>query len=349
MKNNNQNIIYSVVLCTYNREAHIEQCLESLVNQNFPKEKYEIIVVDDCSTDSTRELIKKYPVRLVQHKTNQGIATARNSGMKAAKGKIYVSFDDDSYADKNWLKNLSKIYESYNQKNISGVAGLIKLKNTKPGIIEKYMDAIGYANPSPVSYVTSKSLFMRFYAYLKNMFTPSTQINQQIFGVGEIWGANCSFPMSILKKVNGWDDNLSWAEDTDLCDKINKQFPNNKFICTKNAILFHDHRLSLKQFLLKPYTRAEATLRFYMKNNKIPPIFPFPIMIGLFCLLLMILNPLYSLFGLIFFPPLFYSWWILKGIQKKDFAFFTFPYLQYGYELFTILGLLRGYIKTFKI
>lgn len=342
---NKNNIIFSIVLCTYNREKHIEQCLKSLLNQNYPKDKYEIIVVDDGSNDSTLKLIKKYPIRIIQHKTNQGVAAARNTGLKNAKGKIFICFDDDCYADRNWLKNLQKAYDKYDIKKLSGIAGFIKLHNKPLGIIEKYMDEIGYANPSPKSYVTSKNLFMRFYSYIVNMFSPSHQNNKKIFEVGEIWGANCSFPIDVIKSVGGWDPKLSGVEDTDLCDRINKKFKNRKFICTKEAIIFHDHRLSMKGFLEKPYTRGTAVLNFYIKNAKIPPVFPFPVFIVLSVLFVFFINPYFSIIALLVLPLLFYSWWLIRAFKKIKKEYLAFPYLQSLYEFFSILGLIKGYIK----
>ena len=341
--------MFSIVLCTYNRENHIEQCLESLVNQNFSKEKYEVIVVDDGSVDSTVERASKYRVKIIKHKTNKGTAAARNTGLKAARGQVYICFDDDCYADKNWLKNLAKAYKQYEPKTTLGIAGFIKLSIKATGVIDKYMDETGYANPSPRSYVTSTSLLMRFYAYLRNMFSPNLQNDKNIFEVGEIWGANCSFPVEVLKAVNGWDENLSGVEDTDLCDRINKKFKDKRFICTKNAIIFHDHRLSLSNLFEKPYGRGLAILRFYLKNGKMPPIFPFPVIIGMLFLLMLYPIPLYAVIALLLLPQVFYSWWVIKAFKKKKLQFLLFPYLQGGYELFSVLGLIRAAFVYKKI
>jgi len=343
---NKNKILFSIVLCTYNREKHIKQCLESLLSLDFPKNNYEIIVVDDGSTDSTKEIVKKYPVRLLEHKKNQGIAAARNTGLKTAKGKIYICFDDDCYTNKDWLKNLAKAYEKYDLKDISGIAGFIKLTGKENGVIDKYMDETGYANPSPTYYIQSTNIFMRFYSYLKNMFSPSIQSKKKIFEVGEIWGANCSFPINVLKAVNGWDENLSGVEDTDLCDRIKKRFKKRKFICTKNAIIYHDHQLSLKSFLNKPYSRGTAILNFYRKNAKTPPIFPFPLVIVMITLLAILRNPLYGFIALLLLPQIFYAWWGIKALKKKKLYYLIFPYLQSSYELSTILGLMKGYLSA---
>ncbi|HWY80116.1 MAG TPA: glycosyltransferase family 2 protein [Candidatus Sulfotelmatobacter sp.] len=341
--NKKNNILFSIVLCTYNREKHIERCLESLVNLDYPKNKFEIIVVDDGSTDATIEIVKKYPVTLIRHKKNRGVAAARNTGLKNAKGKIYICFDDDCFAHKNWLKNLEKAYNKIGINKTLGIAGFIQLKNNRT-MIDKYMDEIGYANPSPVIYGISKNPIIRFYAYLKNMFFPIIQGKEKILIVNEIWGANCSFPIEILKKVNGWNNKMSGVEDTELCNRINKKIKNKKLFCTKSAIIYHDHQLSLQGFIKKPYSRGKVTLKFYQQNNKIPPIYPFPPAIILISLIITIINPLYGLLSLLILPQLFYAWWGIKAIKRMQLYFLSFPYLQGGYELSTVLGLMKGFI-----
>lgn len=339
-----QEIIFSIVLCTYNREKHIKRCLESLVNLDFPKNKYEIIVVDDGSTDSTINIVSKYPVRLIRHAKNSGVAVARNTGLKNARGRIFVCFDDDCYAGKNWLKNLEKAYDTYGTNDVVGIAGFIKpIRNIKRPI-DKYMDEMGYANPSPIVYGLSKNPAIRFYAYLKNMFFPVIHGNERMLEVNEIWGANCSFPINVLRAIKGWDSTMSGVEDTELCNRIKKRFPNKKFICTKDAVIYHDHQLSLGDFLNKPYSRGPVTLKFYLKNQKFPPFFPFPPIIVCISLLALLISPLYGLISLLLLPQIFYAWWGIKAAKKIKLYYFTFPYLQSSYELFAELGLLKGLV-----
>lgn len=344
INHNNEKIIFSIVVCTFNREKHITRCLESLVGLDFSRSKFEIIVVDDGSTDTTVEIVEKYPVKLIRHEKNQGIAAARNTGLKAAKGEIYVCLDDDCYVRRDWLHNLSEAYRKYGNENIAGVAGLIQSLG-KVGIIERYMDETGYANPSPIYYGRSKNPLKSFFAYLKNMFSPSIQNINEVMEAAEIWGANCSFPIEILRAVQGWDTNLSGVEDTDLCDRIKKKFKDKKFIYVKDAIMYHDHRLTLYKLFEKPYGRGFANLKFYFKNSKFPPIFPFPVAILLLTILFSIHNLLYLVPSLIILPQIFYCWWIIKAIKKRKLHNLIFPYLQSGYELSSILGILRGFVK----
>ena len=93
----------SVIVPAYNATKTIDLCLKSILKQNFSD--YEVIVVDDGSTDDTREKVKKYPVRLVS-KPHGGTPAARNAGFKVSKGDILVFVDSDCVAKKDLIAKL---------------------------------------------------------------------------------------------------------------------------------------------------------------------------------------------------------------------------------------------------
>ena len=91
----------SVVVATYNGSRTLQACLESLRQLNYPD--YEVIVVDDGSTDLTPEIAKGFPAFRYVRQTNQGLSAARNAGIRAATGEIVAFTDDDCRADEDWL------------------------------------------------------------------------------------------------------------------------------------------------------------------------------------------------------------------------------------------------------
>ena len=92
----------SVVVATYNGDRTLKACLDSLRRLNYPD--YEVILVDDGSTDSTRQITSAYDrVRCLRHEQNLGLSAARNTGLAAATGEIIAFTDSDCRADEDWL------------------------------------------------------------------------------------------------------------------------------------------------------------------------------------------------------------------------------------------------------
>ncbi len=94
----------SVVVCAYNAERTMEACLASLEHLNYPD--YEVIVVNDGSTDRTLEIAQRYPYCKIISQPNKGLSVARNVGAEAATGEIVAYTDSDCVADPDWLNYL---------------------------------------------------------------------------------------------------------------------------------------------------------------------------------------------------------------------------------------------------
>jgi O-antigen biosynthesis protein len=97
----------SVVCCSYNGARFIGDCLDALARQDYPD--YEVIVIDDGSTDDTASIAARYDVRLVSQE-NKGLSAARNEGMRQATGEITAYIDDDAYPDPDWLRYIAWTY-----------------------------------------------------------------------------------------------------------------------------------------------------------------------------------------------------------------------------------------------
>jgi len=97
----------SVIIPVHNGEATIGACLEALLNQTVPKEDYEVIVVDDGSTDATAQVVKGYGVRLLTQ-PHRGPAAARNLGAAHARGQILLFTDADCQPTPNWIEEMTR-------------------------------------------------------------------------------------------------------------------------------------------------------------------------------------------------------------------------------------------------
>lgn len=118
----------SVIICTYNRYLSLKDTLESLINQQTNNEfDYEVLVVDNNSTDKTKETVNSYSARFpfkitYLFESRQGLSNARNKGIQEARGSIIAFTDDDCIADHFWLYNL---YEIFKESDTDAVGGRV--------------------------------------------------------------------------------------------------------------------------------------------------------------------------------------------------------------------------------
>jgi len=101
----------SIIVCTYNRSEMLRLALKSLANQKMPSISFEVVVVDNASTDATKEVVNDFVADsradvIYYYEPAQGVANARNRGLEQSRGSWIAFFDDDQIADPNWLSEL---------------------------------------------------------------------------------------------------------------------------------------------------------------------------------------------------------------------------------------------------
>ena len=108
--NKYNNLLLSIIIPAYNVEKYIGECLDSLTRQNFNASLYEVIIINDGSTDSTEKIALEYSSKYnyikVFSQTNQGVSIARNTGLKIATGKYVTFLDSDDFVSDNIYINI---------------------------------------------------------------------------------------------------------------------------------------------------------------------------------------------------------------------------------------------------
>lgn len=102
----------SIIVTSYNYGSYIERCLRSCLSQNFSANEYEVIVVDDASTDDTRIMLEKFKeepnLRVILNEKNVGVAEASNIGVRASRGQFFVRVDADDYINRDLVAFLTR-------------------------------------------------------------------------------------------------------------------------------------------------------------------------------------------------------------------------------------------------
>lgn len=190
----------SICIPAYNEEKNVEETVNSVLSLNYPKDKMEIIIVNDGSTDNTRKIvqniIKKNSNRnmLLLNQENKGKAAAMNSGLSKAKGEFFVSLDADSTVSRNALKKILPYFEN---DRMAAVLPLIKVKEKKT-----IMQNIQYCE------------------YLINFFYKRLMSNLNCIHVTP--GPFSVYKRDIVKKLGGFDEN-NLVEDLEMALRIQKR------------------------------------------------------------------------------------------------------------------------------
>jgi GT2 family glycosyltransferase len=218
----------SVVVCSYNGGKTLEQCLLSLLKLDYPD--YEIILVDDGSTDDTRAIAARFPTIRAIHQPNYGLSAARNVGLHASTGSIVAYTDSDCFVDANWLTHL--VYQ-LQRTGADGVGG----PNLTPE--DGWLAACVAACPGQPTHVLE-----------------SDQVAEHIPG------CNMAFRRSSLLAINGFDSLYRQAgDDVDLCWRL--QQAGMWITFAPGAFVWHHRRQTPRAYLRQQagYGRAEALLQ----------------------------------------------------------------------------------------
>ena len=129
----------SIIVCCYNHEKWIERCLRSILHQKYIKDsEYEVVIVDDSSTDKSRDIIKKFEFEnfvFLKNKKNIGLPLSINKGVKKAQGRYFVRVDSDDYVSRDFLY-LTKLFLNLNREYQAVAVDYYKV-NDKEQILEK--------------------------------------------------------------------------------------------------------------------------------------------------------------------------------------------------------------------
>src|SRR6266571_4157683 len=217
----------SVVVCTYNGARTIRDSLDGL--EQLAYSDYEVIVVDDGSTDSTAAIACQYDYRLIRTE-NRGLSNARNTGLKAATGEIVAYIDDDAYPDPHWLTYLAARFLSASHAAVGG-------PNLAPPGDGPIAECIARAPGGPVHVLLSDC------------------------EAEHIPGCNMAFRKDCLEAVGGFDPQFRTAgDDVDVCWRLQERGWTLGF--SPAAMVWHHRRNSLRTYWKQQigYGRAEAML-----------------------------------------------------------------------------------------
>jgi glycosyltransferase involved in cell wall biosynthesis len=248
---------FSVVIPTYNRLSHLRLTLQSIFGQEY--NDYEVIVVDDGSTDGTDSYLRSLVAPKLKwiFQNNRGPAAARNTGIKLAQGKFIAFTDDDCAVPKNWLKNFHEVFSSTEADIVGGAVRNI----CKDNIFSE----------------TSQHITNYFVEYLQQKGKQSPFLTSN----------NIAYRVDVLKKVGGFNECFKRAGGEERA--LNLKIINNggKSIFSPDIIVDHNHDMNFRKYTRQQMNYGRGAYVLYRVVGKDferrPDIIPFFVYIKLAC------------------------------------------------------------------
>jgi glycosyltransferase involved in cell wall biosynthesis len=240
----NKDPFVSVIVPVYNGEATIVQCVESLLAQDYPSDRREIIIVDNGSKDHTVGLIQSYAqsgkIILLNETQVLNAYGARNTGARVAKGEILAFTDADCKADANWLLELVK---GFRDSSVGCLTGKV-IPAPPQTVYEKYWDQ------DFLSQKDHKSVRVR-----------------------KVLGANCAYLRQTFGQIGFFRQDIPSGSDTEFAYRM-QEYCNLRIQTNLDAVVRHRNVSSL-QALLKQYMRygTATILREQMQQELVRPSF----------------------------------------------------------------------------
>jgi glycosyltransferase involved in cell wall biosynthesis len=219
--------LISVVLPTFNRAGLLKRSLESLAGQTLEGRLYEVIVVDDGSTDSTQEVCEGFSDRMqlkLFRIENSGIAAAKNLGIFVSSGALLLFFDDDDYADRNLLQEHVEFHHNHPDENIA---------------------ALGYTTWFPSLPVNDVMHYVTEVAHF--LFAYGSLADRQVLDYTYFWGGRSSCKRSLLVNHGVFNQQFRFgSEDIELGYRLTKF--GFKVIFNRKAVQYMNRPITYDEF-----------------------------------------------------------------------------------------------------
>ncbi len=240
-----QKVKFSVIIPTYNRCHLLWRAINSVLSQTYPF--FELIIVDDASTDKTKELIASYTdprIKYFKLAQNKGAAHARNYALKKSQGELIAYLDSDNEWHKDFLESYLKAFEKFPEKVVVFAKKNYRLNIIKANGRKKVLrDEI----TNHGKYFDLKRLWQR-----KILIDTNTLVHRR----------------QILKKVGNWDEKMDFWEDWEFTLRISEKYPEG-FLYLNRALIDYEQNIDFAnpQKVIANWNRNEKYIFQKHKGN----------------------------------------------------------------------------------
>ena len=182
----------SVVVPVRNATPYLRQCCEALLSQDYPRDQFEIIMVDNGSTDSSRSIIERFPGITLLHEAAPGAYTARNKGLEIARGEVVAFTDPDCAPDRSWLRTLAAALADETVHVVTG--------SYLPARPSDILDALASYENTKNRYIFNSEIPELYYGYTNNMAVRAKLFHELGLFADRLRGSDAIFARTVVAR-----------------------------------------------------------------------------------------------------------------------------------------------------
>lgn len=323
-------ISITVGVVTYNSESTIQASLESIEDQDFEREKYEIIVIDGGSSDETLNIAKDYCDRIFQ-KQNASIGACRQIAFSNAKGRYIAFTDSDCVVPSSWLSDLYTRIQSQNDESVIGVGG----------------PNIAFPGDPPFTQVVDH--MQR--SFIASGGSPQSYEFTEVEFAESIPACNILYDKEQIQPMN-FDEEINVGEDAEFHNRLSKM--GYRFIFDPNITVFHHLPSTFSEFIGKNISYGSSMAKIQLQRREIIRWYsfgpPFMIILVLYYVLqkrneCTSLNPHLLFIWLIITLPLVVKTYLRTNLTQSLYIPLLLPLQYFSYGIGFLKGLFQYMLK----
>jgi len=328
----------SIVICSHNGERVLPGALRSVLRQSLSAGRFEVIVVDDGSSDRTAAVARAAGATVVRLSPNRGLAGARNAGVSAARAPIVAFTDDDCDPNSDWL---AAIVAAFADPNVDVVGGRLV---PGPGgtFNQRYLLRRNPLVPLGADLLRSHRPLDRLVMYLKRIVRgPPAIVGGD--GLYSVVGANMAWRRELIARLGGFDEAFRFGgEEEDLCRRAHDLQAG--IVYAPSATVVHHFGPGLTDTLRRSRAYGRGNARLALKHASVRPIvYPAPLLV-LGALASGLIGRRWGLAALGLLAPLAtYPRWTVDARSTGSPEPLAYPYVELAQETLTMIGELDGW------
>lgn len=327
-------IVFSVVIGTYNGAGTLGVALDALEAQ-VTEYGFEVLVINDASTDSTASIANRQGIQLVNLEVNRGHGHTLNVGLAQCRGEFMAMMDDDCVPPPQWIQQLGDAWRGVSP-NVTAIGGLVEPFETDT-FNRRYVAFRRPLRHQEEEINEDAGMWPR----LRYQFSPP-EVRLDPHSVYFTVGANMSVRVQAAREVGGFSEDRGSGEEESLARPLRSKYGRDTIQLFPDIVMQHNFHPSLRDTFRRSRSYGRASGKEWVRDRDIPSVSPLVPGAALVAVGVAIVSPALALSAFALSPYVLYRRWLKLRHTSRTREAMIYPYVQAIEDMSSNVGFTQG-------